>query len=216
MTQHGEYDLILSIFTQEFGVIRAFAKGARRPSKRDWSLFCRPGSFAEWELQQGRADLWRLVDGALLFYPSGVYSSWEALHGSLQMFQALVKTQWSHKPAAQLFTLTMAFLIQMDRNFHPNLLITYLCKVLQHEGSFPPECTCQVCGEHNCEKLYCCAQGFICSKHPRPDQAIAVVPELLAQLERLVACHSFNEIRAAEVHPDSQQFVEMLLSNLSE
>jgi len=213
---HGEHDAIVSVFTESAGVVRAFAKGIRRPSRRELSLLCRPGAFGEWELQQGRSDLWRLVDGALLLYPDGLYASWEALQSALKMFQAVNKTQWCHKPSPQLFALTMAFLLQINREFHPNLPAAYFCKLLLHEGSFPPEHICQICGTCGKGPLYCSEQGLICSQHPRPEHAIEVSTTMLEQLEKLVECRSFNDIRALELDGDQLRITEMLLSNLLE
>ncbi len=201
----GEADLLLTILSQDQGLIKVYAKGIQRPSRRADLNACRPGCVAEWSVRKGRGELLSFLGADLLYYPDALYQQWEQLHDVLSMFQAICQTQWVGKPIPALYALTLTFMRQAELDYHPALLPCFLLKLLVHDGVFPQPHVCQVCEKHQGPWGWSETGGLLCPQHANPEDPLLCTDADLARWEELALLKSFEAIRQVQAPPQDTQ-----------
>jgi DNA repair protein RecO len=212
----GEADLVLTILSEDHGLVKIYGKGIRRPSRAAHQAICRPGCVADWLLRKGRGEMWSFADAETLYYPDALFGQWEQLHDVLSMFRAVCDSQWQGKPIPALYALTLTFMRQMEVSYHPALLPTFLLKLLVHDGLFPLPHACQVCdGNSSIWGWSEQTQGLLCSRHADPASDVKIRSEQLEQWETMAALRSFEAIREQSLEASQLELLQKIAGALT-
>jgi DNA repair protein RecO (recombination protein O) len=195
----GEADLLLTLLSEEQGVIKVYARGIRRPSRRDQFVACRPGTVGDWILRKGRGELCNLEEVEVLYYPDALFQRWEQLHDVLAMFQAILDSQWAGKPVPALYALALTFMRQAEVQWSSALLPVFLLKLLVHEGVFPVPVFCELCNGQGEPWDWSPSGGLLCYRHGDPHSPLLCSLKTLEKWTAMSSLRSFESIRAQEI-----------------
>lgn len=132
-TPYGEHDRILTLFTEEVGLLKLFAKGRRL--KRG----VEPLTVASYLYQSGKRELGRLHEASLIRTNLHLRKSYELLMTAQKCASALLLSQMPGKPSPRLYHLLRLFLDKLPSLDLSIALSSFLLKLLKHEGLFSQE-----------------------------------------------------------------------------
>lgn len=185
----GEADRILNLLTEEHGLVRAVAKGVRKPSSRFGSRL-QPLNQVQVLLYQGR-NLATIssVDSVQLYGSriAGDYVRWSAGHVLAEATERLVTEE--HEPARPQYRLLASGLSALaDAQHDPRLVIdAFLLRSLATGGWAPSFSGCAQCGSEGPHPwLHLPSGGAVCESC-RPSGAVAVSPATAALLGALLS-----------------------------
>lgn len=128
----GDFDQIVTVFTENEGVVKFFAKGgnALKNGLKSTCLTC-----AEFIYVIGKSELYPLKE----IYPKQHYlnlrNNFNNLNTACECLKAILATQLLHKPAPHLYKLLIAYLDKIPSfTNHEALLASFYLKILYHEG----------------------------------------------------------------------------------
>jgi DNA repair protein RecO (recombination protein O) len=129
-TLYKEQDRILSIFTEDHGLMSLMVKKATH-HKVLTSPFCQ----GEFLYVKGKSDLYKFHDGTVLDDHMALRNSFNSLTAAGEIAQAVLHSQMPGKPAPQLYALLTACMKQLPL-FEPAFRLTasFRLKLLMHEG----------------------------------------------------------------------------------
>jgi DNA repair protein RecO (recombination protein O) len=130
-----ERDKIITLLTENSGVVTLIVKGINRKNQEKLSL-CSPFSQGEYIFQRGRLDLYKYVDGSLIDPHLFLRENLEKLSTAGQFVQDIMHSQLPEKPAPLLYRLLSVYLKQLKKNppLAP-LAASFRLKLLKHEGA---------------------------------------------------------------------------------
>jgi len=133
-----EYDRIVTVFSEEMGVISLIVKGANRKKKGTASALATPLSCGEFIFSAGKGDLFTYRDGTIYDQFLSLRHDFDTLDTAGSMLQITKKTLLPNKPAPLLYRLLKTFLSGLSDCSPPeNALISFKLKMLHHEGLLP-------------------------------------------------------------------------------
>lgn len=129
-TLYKEQDRIVSIFTDDHGLISLMVKKATH-HKVLTSPFCQ----GEFVYVKGKSDLYKFHDGTVLDDHISLRNSLSVLTAAGEIAQAILHSQMPGKPAPKLYALLTACMKQLPF-FEPSFRLTasFRLKLLTHEG----------------------------------------------------------------------------------
>ena len=187
--QLGEADRILSLLTQDHGLLRAVAKGVRKPSSRFGSRL-QPLNHVHVTIYQGRSlGTISAVDSVRLYGSeiAGDYVRWSAGHVLAEATERLVpEEQEPARPHYRLLVSGLAALAQDQRD--PRLVIdAFLLRSLATGGWAPSFGDCAQCGAGGPHPWVHLPSGGAVCEHCRPSGAVSISPATSALLGALLS-----------------------------
>lgn len=187
--QLGEADRILSLLTEEHGLVRAVAKGVRRPTSRFGSRL-QPLNQVDVMLYQGRnlATI-STVDSVQLFGSQLApdYVRWSAGHVLAEATERLVTEE--HEPSRPHYRLLVHGLTALaDEGRDPRLVIdAFLLRSLATGGWAPSFSDCAQCGAPGPHPWIHLASGGAVCEDCKPSGAVSISPSTSALLGALLS-----------------------------
>ena len=185
----GEADRILSLLTEDHGLVRAVAKGVRKPTSRFASRL-QPLNQVQVLLYQGR-NLATIsgVDSLRLFGSqiAGDYVRWSAGHVLAEATERLVSEEM--EPARPHYRLLVSGLAALaDEQRDPRLVIdAFLLRSLATGGWAPSFADCSQCGADGPHRWIHLASGGAVCELCRPSGAVSISPGTSALLGALLS-----------------------------
>lgn len=185
----GEADRILNLLTEEHGLVRAVAKGVRKPTSRFGSRL-QPLNQVQVLLYQGRnLATVNAVDSVQLFGSqiAGDYVRWSAGHVLAEATERLVTEE--HEPSRPQYRLLAGGLAALvDDRQDPRLVIdAFLLRSLATGGWAPSFSDCAQCGAQGPHAwLHLPSGGAVCVDC-RSSAAVAISPATSALLGALLS-----------------------------
>lgn len=191
-----DYDRILSLFTPHEGLIKLVYKGAFS-SKNGKGATSEPLKKVEVSYLQKNSELYTCYE----LVPISSYALLRTCYSSLQaageMLNLVYKTQMPGKAAPALYALLDTYLGKLKgREVANNLSISFILKMLRHEGLLVLNENCPVCGTR-LEGCYAGENGLFCPPH-RPPGAIQFSDEERLLMSILAYSREFPQIEALE------------------
>lgn len=130
---YRENERILTVFTQEAGLISLIVKRLSSSLLSLASPFCR----SEFLYRKGNTDLFRFLDGTPIDYHLFLREKLSHLDSASALAQAILSSQMPHKPAPALYALLLSYLKHLPQFAQPSpLLSSFYLKTLLHEGLY--------------------------------------------------------------------------------
>lgn len=164
----GEADLIVEVFTREYGRVRAVAKSARRLKSRFGSAF-EPFTRSRFTwFQRDKDDLGRMssTDIERSYYET--LGTPESAGLAAYMAELLIGLTGEHDPSPALYRLVDATLEGLEAGVDPELLARYFeIWLLRLSGLYPDPGVCGSCGKHIARDAWIGDVGleFLCGRH---------------------------------------------------
>jgi DNA repair protein RecO (recombination protein O) len=185
----GEADRILSLLTEQHGLLRAVAKGVRKPSSRFGSRL-QPLNHVHVTLYQGRSlGTVSAVDSVRLYGSelAGDYVRWSAGHVLVEATERLVTEE--HEPARPHYRLLVSGLAALHEDSRdPRLVIdAFLLRSLATGGWAPSFWDCAQCGAPGPHAWIHLPSGGAVCEDCRPAGAVSISPATAALLGALLS-----------------------------
>ncbi len=205
-----DHDLILTLLTRNFGLIKLIYKGGKS-FKRKQGAVTAPLTLAECVYRKGKGDLHSLQEISVIDAGLRLRSSLESLETACGMLRIINATQLPGKPSPALFQTLKIFLKNLpDFPFKPTLAAAFSLKLLKHEGLFFFDHLCSICGKTP-EALYYKRESF-CPLHA-PKDALALSREERAAIVRMAQCRALAEIASLEITPELSAKVDRMVAD---
>jgi DNA repair protein RecO (recombination protein O) len=184
----GEADRILEILTPEHGILRAVAKGVRRPSSRFGSVV-EPFMHSTLQIARGRKDLHTLSQAQLITpYATWLAADYELYSLAAAMAEAVERITAVDEPGARAqFRLFHGALAALSRRRHsPSLILSsFLLRTLSAAGWAPSFTVCARCGLEGPHRSLNIALGGVVCEDCRPSGSTRPAPETISLLAAL-------------------------------
>ncbi|OGF82566.1 DNA repair protein RecO [Candidatus Giovannonibacteria bacterium RIFCSPLOWO2_01_FULL_46_13] len=135
----GEADKLITVYTKEFGMMRLFARGTRRPSSK-LNKFLNIFSYARFGFVSGK-DSWHLIDAEDLEYFDEVFKNREKLFilgKALRFIERLHHGEGRDEDVFCLIKNTMDFLKAAPPELFPEFELIFYAKALALLGYLDP------------------------------------------------------------------------------
>jgi DNA repair protein RecO (recombination protein O) len=187
---YGEADLIVCLFTREFGKIKGMAKHGRK-SRHRFSNVLTPTAVVEMEFtQKAGRDLVQLESGGLLRSYDGLAADPRLLGRGLMVLELVDAFEQMHDPAPELFDLVCLTLDHLESGQRSDELLTvFQLKLLMLAGFGPNLISCTRCGKTltgDCEWRFSVRSGGVVCHGCRPGD----FPVSLGTLKSLILLQS--------------------------
>lgn len=185
----GEADRILSLLTEEHGLVRAVAKGVRKPTSRFGSRL-QPLNQVQVLMYQGRNLATISAVDSVQLHGSQMapdYVRWSAGHVLAEATERLVPEE--HEPARPQYRLLVAGLSALGEHHHdPRLVIdAFLLRSLATGGWAPTFSDCAQCGAPGPHAwIHLPSGGAVCQRC-KPSGAVSISPATAALLGALLS-----------------------------
>lgn len=185
----GEADRILSLLTEEHGLVRAVAKGVRKPSSRFGSRL-QPLNHVQVIMYQGRNLATISAVDSVDLYGSRIaadYVRWSAGHVLAEATERLVPEEF--EPARPHYRLLVSGLSALaDRGLDPRLVIdAFLLRSLATGGWAPSFSDCTQCGAQGPHPWIHLPSGGAVCEACRPSGAVSISPGTAGLLGALLS-----------------------------
>jgi len=185
----GEADKIISLFSRQFGRIRAAATGAQRPKSRFGGLL-EPLSYIRlWLFERENRELFRVNSAELLESFFGMQRDYHVQLAAQYMSEAAERLLPEREVNERAFRLYLAVLRGLKTTSEIDRPLAYFDYWLLRLGGFlPPLGQCIVCGKHLAGEVIYYGQnavGFTCGVCRRLENRSRVPSESLALLEQI-------------------------------
>lgn len=129
-----DYDLILSIFTPNFGLVKLFVKAARK-RKSVIPAVLEPFTHAEFLFTEGRGELGKFREASIIHLNLGLRNNLDCLNAASEILQAIYHSQLYGKEVGKLFALVLIYLRELPHaTFPTSISRSFYLKLLRHEG----------------------------------------------------------------------------------
>lgn len=144
-TDYGESDLIVSLLTSDLGVLRGYARGARKSIKR-FGPALEPFSQIEIRWQPGRGELLTLLDADLIDSRQGLRLSLTSLALAAYAVEVLEMLLHAGGEQSELYALLQGYLDYLAAQGDPALArLLFELRLVQHLGYIPHLLHCSEC-----------------------------------------------------------------------
>lgn len=186
----GEADRILEVLTPGEGIVRAVAKGVRRPSSRFGSAV-EPFMHSTLQIARGRKDLHTLAQAQLITpYATWLAQDYELYSLAAAMAETVERVTAVDAAGAQAqFRLFHGALAALARRRHvPSLILSsFLLRTLSAAGWAPSFTVCARCGAVGPHRSLNIAVGGVVCEDCRPPGSSRPTPETVTLLAALQA-----------------------------
>ncbi len=183
---------IITLFTQEAGVISLIIKGL---SKKNYRLLALSTPLTQIEVlfTKGRSELFRFIDGTTLDENLYLREQYAFIQTAGLLAQAILHSQLPGKPSPSLYLLFRSFLKQIPTfENHSLLLCSFRLKLLRHEGLIALTSECAHCSAT--PTLFLLQGESVCALHRAPD-ALSFTEQEWETLNLLEKTQHFSTLR---------------------
>jgi len=171
--EHGESDLIVTLFTRETGLLSAIAKGAKRSKKRFVNKLEPFTSLYLHLIPSRKSTLYRLDEAEIISSRPEIRFDYRRFSGASLACELLLAWTREADPALELYELIDW---SLDRICSDNMiwaLTVYLLRLLKEIGQCPVLDTCVICGEEKIShhRLSYANHGLVCPRCDRGGEA---------------------------------------------
>ncbi|HOB11753.1 MAG TPA: DNA repair protein RecO [Syntrophomonadaceae bacterium] len=212
----GEADKLVTVFSEQYGKLRAVARGIKKP-KSSLRSCLQPFCYSQLHFYQGR-DLELITQGRLLDFFGNAREDLEKTLYSVYLMELLDKSLMDRMPAPELFRLTLDTLRAINHGgLNPLLIRRFELNLAIHLGYRPVLDQCVACGQNQDLTGFNLAEGgMICRKCATADtyRLIPLSGECLAILRQLEKASSamLTRLRASDTALDQMEhFLEQYL-----
>jgi DNA repair protein RecO len=207
-----DYDHILTIFTEEVGIIKVLYYGSRS-RKRGAGGLCMPLTKVEVDYRDRGGDIFICQEMALLEPYSFLRSNLSWLEAGCDLLNVVYLSQFTGKPSTGLYNLLVKFLEKIPSvTVLSALAVSFRLKLLCHDGFTTIPFVCSECREQLVVTAYTQQSEGWCSVH-RPIGCEVWSNKSLAQVYHLAGSRSFAEISAEHVSIELQRQVVRLFES---
>jgi DNA repair protein RecO (recombination protein O) len=197
LKKYAEHDLILSVFTSGYGIIKLFLKG--QPQQKPPSIA--PLTYAEFVYRENKSDLHSCNEVSPINTHPELRKNSNVLEAALDLVKALIDSQLDCKPAPDLYSLFLSYLEKLPSIPDPRTLaMSFRLKILQHEGLLLIDSYCAACGTPLTEHYMRGSESY-CIQHASPHFCIFSSDEVLL-LKKLAFTRSFKELFSIKIPLD--------------
>ncbi|MBJ7449263.1 MAG: DNA repair protein RecO [Parachlamydiales bacterium] len=197
-----EYDRIVTIFTPYLGLVKFYFKG-RQLNQRQMPLT--PLTRLDLLYKQGQSDLLQCKDIKILDSYQALREDYTFLKVGCDMANAMIISQYPHKPAPHLYALLLFYLQRIP--FCPQtILSSFYLKTLIHEGLLSSLDKCAAC-QDDLQEAHLASGEAYCNKHAQP-YSFSFNAEEWIQFCLLAKSRSFSELQQSVVSLELSQKIE--------
>lgn len=189
---------IVTLFTRELGIISLIIKriGKNDHNKRTLTSTLTRGQYI---LSPSKSELFYLVEGTIQDTYLPIRGDFEKLQAAGKIVAAITQTQWAGKPQPRLFDLLTSYLHALKESRVPKTLcLSFLLKLLKHEGLLPTFDLCHICHE---ELPLFFSETKLCCQKCAKDQKAPVSYEDLQILAILTHATRFEQLNELPISP---------------
>lgn len=189
---YKDYDLIFTALTKELGLAKfIFSRGNSYKSRKGGVI----NPFIEGEIiyTEKNSGLHKCHEVSPIHHHLKLRENFMWLKTASEITQLLQKTQLDSKPSPLLYDLTVLYLEHIPR--FPclvNLSLSFLLKLILHEGIFPFSTECAFCSSP-LETIWLYKGESFCQIHAK--QACFIQQNEFQLLKEIASCRSFNKLR---------------------
>jgi DNA repair protein RecO (recombination protein O) len=187
-----DYDIILTLFTAEEGIIKLIVKKALFPKKTGNTIPV-PLTLIECVYAKGRGELYKCQEFSLIHAHLRLRDNLAMLESACDMSQAILSCQPMHSPAPDLYLLLKSYLEKLPSCIDVKAASTsFHLKILRHEGLMDILPSCSVCSCSPLTHHLALGENF-CEKH-RPLHYQTFSGEEMACFLQLAHCRTFSQL----------------------
>ncbi len=207
-----DYDQIMTVFTQERGIVKWIFKKSQKTNKSIPEKLS-PIVRAEFIYTESKGDIWKCREISISNQFLKLRESYARLETAARLINWILLSQVEHKTVPRLYQLLITYLekISLSNNL-PSLEISFLIHLLKHEGLFNVNLHCSIC-QKPLRSLQMCHGDHFCTIHAPIDSIIFNEEETLAWMQ-VAACKTFSELQAIAIPAKLPELSEKLFKNL--
>ncbi len=205
---YQDYDLILTVFSSDRGLIKFFFKGGNSKKRRQGTPID-PLTCAEFMYSKGKGDLYLCHEISLINAHLDIRKELKFLEAGCNLVREIQQTQFPEKPSTPLYQLLLRYLGHIPKmNYPENLELSFKLKIMRHDGilGITPACTtCKTELKEHCVYEW----ESYCTQHA-PTGSQLFVEEEANLLLVLAYCRSFAEVPDSPIDPIFREKIERL------
>lgn len=206
---YQDYDVILTVFTLDRGLIKFFFKGGNNKKRRQGSSLD-PLTCAEFMYNKGKGDFYFCNEVSPINAYLDIRKDLKYLEAGCNLLRTIQQTQFPEKPSLPLYQLLLRFLGHIPKvNVPENLDLSFKLKVMRHDGIFGVTPACTACKAPLKEHCVYERESF-CSIHaPTGSQLFS---EKEADLLLVLAyCRTLSEIPDSPIDPIFREKINKIM-----
>lgn len=190
--KYGDFDQILTVFTETEGLIKLFLKNAYSKKMARGALTALFNK-AEFLYAKKHSELFPCQEVTVKDTPTRLRNSLPILEAACGISRAIISSQMPLKPSPQLYELFNIYLKYLTKSLAPeNIAASFYLKLLRHDGLFGLTPYCSEC-HIDLENQHIASGLSFCYLHS-PEKAITLSPFEAEALFTLAFSRSFSEI----------------------
>ncbi|MCX5725863.1 MAG: DNA repair protein RecO [Candidatus Saganbacteria bacterium] len=212
----GEADKILTLFSRDYGKIKAIAKGARRPGSKFGGRL-EILAYNHYHLASGRGlDIVSQCETIHSFY--GVRKDLKKLAPSVYLLKLVGGTTFERQRNSEIFDLLLDSLKLLEGGIPPEVLVKiFEIKLIDAEGFFPALDRCVRCGKMikiapKKVNFSHALKGIICSNCRKLIEEGIEIPYSDAALMINIRETPFSELQGLKMDEKEEERLDLLLS----
>lgn len=188
----GNYDQIITVFTDGEGVCKFLVKGAYS-SKYGKGGNTAPLTRAEFDYTKGKSELYLCRGISIIDQHLHIRQNLSTLEAACDMLKTILVSQLTEKPASELYQLLMHYLGKLPQAKDPGAIsASFRLKTLRYEGLIRLEPVCSHCGSTT--NTYAIAEGECFCREHAPYYTVHFNQEESALLEQLAYSKHFSQL----------------------
>lgn len=201
-----DYDQILTLFTQDVGIIKVIYKGSRS-KRRGVQGLCSPLAKVEVIYREKRGEIFSCQEMALINPFSPLRKELHHLEVACDLLQVILASQLVGKAAPQLYALLCFYFEKIPQTLNPwTLALSFRLKLLRHDGLVAFPLVCSECRQILETDAYTYESEGWCLNH-QPLGSQVWRQDELQKIYRLANCQSFREISEERISFELQNKV---------
>lgn len=208
---YKERTRIIKIYTKKRGLLSLIVKGisTKKPSLLSLnSPFC----FADFIYKSGRSDIYLLKDVTIKDKNLSLRGDLESINSAYLMVKAILDSQLPNKSAPTLYALLKKYIKNVSKfKCKDSLLISFLLKLLLHEGLLHLNSKCNICKE---ESTAINLGESVCKDHINPLSHIFTKEEF-QNILTLSSAKAFSKLKDIETETPLKEKVLSLFKDLT-
>jgi len=194
---YKDYDQILTLFTQEAGLMKIFVKRAWSKKEGKGSNTA-PLTHAEFIYTIHKSELYTCRELSVLNLNLQLRKNLNSLEAACDMGKALLASQMLHKPSPDLYKLLLYYMEKIPLAPFPEILAaSFRLKILRHDGLFGLNSQCSLCHEELASQHISEGESF-CERHA-PRGSTTLTSEEARIVSILAYSRSLEELAALQL-----------------
>ena len=211
-----EKDIIYTIFTELFGVLKVFKKNYSSSRSKNGTTPPSPLMLVELVFSKKTSGLHRCQELSILHANLKLRASLPILEGCCHLLEAIHTSQPLEKQANNLFHLLLAYLKDLPNHANISAIVSsFYLKILRYDGFLSLNSHCSIC-QAPLKRWFLADGEFFCSAHS-PSYAISFSKEDIIKIHTLTYSKKMEEIEQTNVENNlKEQIFEWFQKNYNE